>query len=989
MLNSMTRWQRRLLYLAAALAVYALLGFLLAPWLAERTFKDILATRLNLDGTVENLYINPFALTLEVDGLHVVDGAGDHLASLDNLLINFEAVSLFRWAWSFDEIHLQGPRLDFERFSETETTVSRLIDQWSTTAEAPEPATPVADQDDGELIRLVIADLQIAGGAFGITDQVPAEPFTTDLAPIDLAVTDFSTLPDASGSQQVTISTESGATVVWTGQFSVNPLALSGNIQLAGTYTPLLFRYFRDQLLLPVSFDGGQLDAAFDYRVALDEAGEISVALSNVGGTLAGLAVNQPDRPHLVEVATLTLSGGNLEWPEQRVQVEEVVLEGVAVDAYLDADGRYLPATPGQPAAPAETAASVDPAAAADPAEDPLSGQWQIGLDRLRLVDWRISHTDIGAGEARVVLADLDLQLSEISNAAGARMQFDLGLSPAQGGRLHSAGSVQLLPDVVLTGTLQGTDLALETLQPYMDVVANITIESGGVSFSGELSSTADEPYAYLGDFRVLNLSLVDRVHSEPLLSWQQLNIDRVALKPEALAFSQVDIQAPYARIEIEADGSTNLERTLITGPVGETPASEDIAPAAPPLPDITVGEIRLSDGSARFTDLALPLPFEASISALGGTVSTLASTSTEPARVELEGQVNEYGHVSVAGALQPFNPAVATDISIAFENVNLPRMSPYTIKFAGRKIDDGRTDLDISFKLTEGQLDGSNRLVIRDLTLGEKVEQPGAMDLPLDLAVALMKDPSGVVDFTFPVSGALDDPEFSYGGAVAKAFSNVILGLATSPFRLLGSLVGFEGADMEKVDFRPGRADLTPPQREVLDGLADALSQRPQLQLQLAPAFDPVSDGLALRTGRVDDEVAARLAEQAGEAGGADELLPERRLAVLENLFEERALTPSLAEIRASHTVQDESGATSFDSLAYTATLNRQLIDAVVISEIELNALAEQRAAAVVEELLTGGLLEASRITALEPEETNSSDDGSIQMQLAVSTSR
>jgi hypothetical protein len=542
---------------------------------------------------------------------------------------------------------------------------------------------------------------------------------------------------------------------------------------------------------------------------------------------------------------------------------------------------------------------------------------------------------------------------------------------------------LELLPEASVAGTIRVHDLSLATLQPYLGTFANIGITSGTVSLAGDVEITSEVPFSYAGEVNVADLNLVDRTLEEALFSFQHLAIDHLEIDPAGLAISTVKLEAPYARIEIEEDGSNNIQRTLL-GPgedSGEGAGRPDDADAAPF--SFSIGETAIADASARYTDLALPLPFEATVSNLTGRVTTLTSASAAPARVGLEGQVNEYGRLTIDGTLQPFAPATGTDIRIAFENVNLPSMSPYTIKFAGRRIDDGRTDLDLSIRLEAGQLTGDNHLVIRDLKLGDKVPYPDAMDLPLDLAVALLKDSNGTVDLSFPVSGAIDDPDFSYGGAVAKAFSNVILGLATSPFRLLGSLVGLNAADMESVAFPAGSAGLSPPQREVLDRLASALVQRPELVLEVTPAVDRAADRRALQVAAVDRAVAERLeADQTDRA-----MIDERRRSILESLHDEAGLRPSRSELRTLHTRAEEGGGRTLDALAYAEALRSALIDAADIPEPAIATLAEQRAQAVVEELAAQSELSADRVRIADFEERSADADGAVRMPLGVIT--
>ena len=962
------RWSRWL-YALLALISYALAGFLLAPYLAERTLKSALSERLALKVELASLRVNPFTLTLTVDSLEVTEADNTPVLGFERLFVNFETMSLFRWAWTFDELHLIQPMLHFERLSENETNLGALAAAWNTDAVAP--ASPADRQNEAtdDLLRLIIADLRIVDGRLTVIDQVPAEEFSTEVAPINLQVTDLSTLPDSEGNQEVTIALESGAEVAWTGSLTVNPLAVSGQLRMGGTYTPMLFRYFQDELDLPVTFDGGEIIASLSYVVTFNDSGALEVAITNLDGTLTGLAVNQPDFPHLVEIGSFNVSGGRLHWSEKTLHVDDIHFDRVNINAFRLADGSYLPPSAPSPAPPPPLITEVD-----EPG-------WQLSAQELRFTNWSVSHTDTTIIEGQVEIQTLNLTLRELSNAEGHSMPVELSVVPAAGGRITANGTLQFLPRPAVEVALDARDLALSALQPYLTSVANIDVASGSLALSGSFTSSGDIPARYDGDLAIEQLELTDRIEQEALLSWGRLSIDRLVLTQEGVTLSSLTLDAPYAQIEIETDGSTNIERTLLNESPEAVSGNEE---GAGPI-SLSIGEIKVNDATAHFTDLALPLPFEANISALSGTLSALDSTSIEPARLSMAGQVNEYGQVQISGEIQPFRPASNTDIEIDFDNVNLPRMSPYTIKFAGRQIAEGRTDLTLSFRLNDGQLEGDNHLVVRDLTLGEKVTHPDAMDLPLDLAVALLKDPSGSIDFNFPVRGSLDDPDFSYSGAVGKAFSNVILGLATAPFRLLGSLVGLEASDVESVGFEPGSAILTPPQKEVLVKLADALKQRPQLKLALAPATVPDADRYALARARVNEAVDAELTEPQDEADQS--LITERLNRVLTDMYNSAALSPSIDELEAQHSPPDESGRPVLDLPAYNAFLRDAIISNHEIPAAELDRLAAERGAAITAGLTALSGFPAERISLLPRVESDLSDDGLVVMPLEVST--
>ncbi|MES2424806.1 MAG: hypothetical protein V4562_10290, partial [Pseudomonadota bacterium] len=99
-------------------------------------------------------------------------------------------------------------------------------------------------------------------------------------------------------------------------------------------------------------------------------------------------------------------------------------------------------------------------------------------------------------------------------------------------------------------------------------------------------------------------------------------------------------------------------------------------------------------------------------------------------------------------------------------------------------------------------------------------------------LAVALLADRNGVIDINLPISGSLNDPQFSIGPLIFKAIVNLIVKAITSPFSLLASALGGAGEELSVVAFQSGSAVLLPDARTGLDKVAKALAERPALTL-------------------------------------------------------------------------------------------------------------------------------------------------------------
>jgi hypothetical protein len=177
-------------------------------------------------------------------------------------------------------------------------------------------------------------------------------------------------------------------------------------------------------------------------------------------------------------------------------------------------------------------------------------------------------------------------------------------------------------------------------------------------------------------------------------------------------------------------------------------------------------------------------------------------------------------------------------------------------------------------------------------------------MNLPLDLAIAILEDSDGVIDLGLPVSGSLDDPQFSYGGIIWKAVVNVITKIATAPFRALGQLLGIGGEKLEDILFDAGEARLLPPEREKLKQLAQALAKRPRLALSATPAWNPAADRLAVKESKMRRalaEAAGRTLAPGEDPGPVSTVQPKVKEA-LEKLYAERLGRDALVLTKQRH---------------------------------------------------------------------------------------
>lgn len=463
---------------------------------------------------------------------------------------------------------------------------------------------------------------------------------------------------------------------------------------------------------------------------------------------------------------------------------------------------------------------------------------------------------------------------------------------------------------------------------PATDVALTLSLEA-------RLRNLANTPgnVFYQGSVALRDLRIDDTLQDEEVFRLGELALQGVSLEmaqQTSVTISDLQLREPYACIEIEADGSTNLG-ALLPAPQARQGTAANAA----------------SDAGADFSDASLPLPFAVLMTGLNGEISAMSTRSSEPARVRLEGQVDEFGLASIEGRLRPLAFQELTELDLQFRNLDVPSLSPYVIKFAGRRIDDGAMDVDLSYTIAANQLQGENALRLRDLVLGDEVPHPDAMDLPLGLAVALLKDRNGVIDLEVPVTGDLGHPEFNYGSVIRTALGNIIRNIVTAPFRFLSSLVG--GAD-------------------------DAALDTPQLQQQFLDR-------------RVDEVLAQAAAAAVVPAPTRRSVLEGFHRAADLRLQGGATVDESLAALQASFTREaTDSAPATLDELAYNEALRRALLPVEPVSEADLAALADARAQAVVTQLATAEPPLVGRIRMLDAAPVSAQADGWLPLALELS---
>jgi uncharacterized protein involved in outer membrane biogenesis len=706
----------------------------------------------------------------------------------------------------------------------------------------------------------------------------------------------------------------------------------------------------------------------------------------------------------------LALADTRIDLMARQATVGTLAIERPTLALQRDKQGRWNVET--WTAAAAHAPAAAPPASAAASPWKLQLGELTLAGGELRLADARPSAD----APVRLVASSIAASvrgLSWPSGGAPARTQLRLRLaggdagSPANdaAGRIEWSGHFAPQP-LAARGSLRIDRFPVHAFEPYFGSGLNVELLRAEANWRGDVAvaqrsdgvwDASANGDALLADVRVHERAAAGRVAArggDELLSIQSLSLkglrfdQRAAAGKPRLQIADAALSDFYSRLVITEDGSFNL-RDVAAAPPGVPPAAVPVAtaPAASApgggdgLPiDIALGGLRVANGRIDFSDRFIRPNYSAALSELNGTLGAFDSSTRAMATLDLKGRAAGTALLEISGSLNPTAQPLALDIRAKASDLELAPLSPYAGRYAGYAIERGKLSMDVAYKIdADGKLEAKNQVILNQLTFGDKVESPDATKLPVLLAVALLKDRNGVIDINLPVSGSINDPQFSVFGIVLKIIGNLLVKALTAPFALLA---GGGGEDLSFVGFDAGTTSVSDSGRSTLDKVAKALVGRPALKMTVTGAADPRSEREAIQRAALDARLKAEQRRDALRAGAAADTPPPaltgaQREALVKRVYDDSKLPDK------------PRNAIGFAKAIPAAEMEALLLKATVVSTDSARELALQRGLAVRDALIAKGL-PSERLFLAAPKLQGPGDNESAwspHVQLSLST--
>ena len=968
------RLKKILLFVGAGLALYAAAGFLVAPRILRSVLLKNLGETLATTPTLGEVRVNPFAPSVTLRRFTIRDKTGIPAISFDELYLRASLLSPFFRAWTLDELRLTKPVVNAALLEDRTLSLMQLL--------KTQPGPP--DTTQGEPPPVLVRKLRIMDGSFTFEDRTRTPVLHKGLIPIQIDLRDFTTRRDEENGYSFRARTDRQEELTWRGRFTMRPFTSDGDLRV-GNLQALTLEDFLGPTP-PYQFMRGSIGFAAKYKIDARQSPP-SVGLSDMAVTIRDFALaDRATGEDAITAALVETRGGTVDMGALTVNTGHVAATGASVHIWMD-----------------DTGVTNLQRWTRGPADTATGPSWVTSLPKIEARRTEVLYEDRrlkSRPTLRVHAGSVDVD--GYSTKPGTNATASLACSLGTTGWAEAKGTITSGTGAV-DAQVDARNFDVRELEGYTSAFSRLDITRGTVDARGRFLYNTFGPKGplvrFTGDVSSSRFASLDGRMRQELLSWDRLQIRNLVYDyaPAGVRIKEIVATKPYIRFVLGPDLISNVQTLMIPPdslPVAFRPDSTDTT-----VTPMEIGTIRVINGSMYYADLSLTPNFATGIQAMNGSIRELSSAQAAHATIDLTGQVDEFSPVKISGTINPLNSRGLTDVGVNFQNIELTTFTPYSGKFMGYRISRGKLDLDLHYAVQDRQLKGENKILIRQLTLGEKVDSKDATSLPVKFAIALLKDKNGDIDLDLPVHGDLDDPKFSVMKIVMKVLVNVVVKAVTSPFKLFGAIFGGDTEEVAPaIAFPYGSAMLDTLEIKKLDAILKGMNDRPNLRLEIEQSGMRSRDSLAVLNSRYAELIRsgppdarspvpdpATMAAAAGRApagmGASDYVLR------LTRVYTQRVGKPPIMEKpkRKPAKGAPPDSATVAAEVARLGLMEEGVRGSIAISSDVISQLAVERARSVQGYLLRDSTIVADRVYIVGNKGSYAPDSLGVRVGLAL----
>lgn len=493
---------------------------------------------------------------------------------------------------------------------------------------------------------------------------------------------------------------------------------------------------------------------------------------------------------------------------------------------------------------------------------------WLLSVQRIQVSNSAILFQDDRLASEKTdaqthqIISNINIDIKSIYSDFSEDILLSLSMQ-AMNGQLEIKGQIN---PATLAGQLNYNlkEIQLEQLNAYVEHYSLASLESGLLNSSGaistletassqkqEASQTPENLVIKLSNkTNIENLVIGHQQFEAPLLSCQLFDSGTLNLAVDAnselkqFILDTLLIDQCQINIVLLEDGSNNLTLTQTASQsntelnnVTDVSAKESEHDAQKseqkPLP-MSIGEIKLHQHNVHIKDMTQGEAVNINISELNILINDLSEGSVDQSKIDLTAKVNGHSPLSLEGTGNFINPQISANTKLQLTRLGLSPFSPYTLTLGSRPIEKGVLSLTIDTHILENKLKSNNKASIEGIKMGKREDYKNGGNLPLALAITVLRDKNGKLNLDIPIQGNLDDPHFSIRKQLIRTLTGMINKAATAPLNMVGGLISSDNTQARIIIFKQQDSKLDDTAVKQANKIAGLLLKKPELELSL-----------------------------------------------------------------------------------------------------------------------------------------------------------
>ncbi|MEA3288621.1 MAG: DUF748 domain-containing protein [Campylobacterota bacterium] len=758
-------------------AVYSFLGFFIIPYTVQHYTPKIIKDTLNAQTIIDSVHLNPYTFDMKISNFMIKDQNNKNLVYFETLALNIDPAKILQNNIHLKHLTFDNLKFDVDIDKNKEINFQYILDHLS---KSSTEVKETKSQDDNGAVIFSVDEFKMSNITLEFLDDSKSTPFKVKSKPISMAVKDIYIKPNHTNNLSLEIDTIDSGSVKLNSKLVVSPLSVKGDLALNEININKIFNYIKTDDM-NFGLDTRPLNLKLDYSYELNN-GEQDIIISNIDMDMAVVNFKQgvyevitKDIMNTVDKVHLNINGG-------------VTYE---VDGIASRLG------------------------------------YVTFIDESK--NSELEFTDI---QTCVKKATSDKK-APITIAQSIR-------TPKKGDIFTNAKLVQ--EPIKVDVELQTKSIDITPYQVYMKEFINLHLKKGYFDSDSKINIKMEDNKTIIAtssDLSLSDLAVRNTATKQNIIDLKELKVSDISFKDEKLHIKDVTLQRPQIYFSINDNNTTSFSKLLVEQKASKQKVKKDDNKTDTKSSFIyAIDAVNIKNGMTLFQDKSLPKKFKSVNDKIDITLNNITSDTTKATKVKLKSVIDQYALVEADVKAVSAEPFKETAVELFIENIDVPSLSAYSGKFIGNKIASGKLGVTVGLDIKKGQLSSINKIKIKDLELGEKVESKDAIDAPVGLAIALLKDGRGYIDLDIPIDGDINNPKFHIGDVIGDVITNTIIGIVASPFKFLGAILGLDGDEMSSVNFVYGKSDIHITQRETLDNILKAFNERPNLKLIVKTAY-------------------------------------------------------------------------------------------------------------------------------------------------------